>query len=508
MISGTASGIDLDHQRTGGNGHGADGHGRSSAAIAEAGLATPVASNWWPRVPLSHRYRTVAAGLLLSDTACAVFGLLLGHVVLVGWAMPQPGLLGLMAVVPIAWIASFHAFGLYSVRHLSAVEELRRLVAATCVATSLVSLVRAWSNTAPYRRWLVVTWLVALALELVARRAWRWKLAQLRGDGRLACRTVIVGTNEEAERLGAALADPYLGFEVIGYLTVNGPSSGTAFLPVVGRLDYLDQTIRTLGVECVFVAASAVTVQDMVTVAGVTRQLDVEIRVSANLADTLTSRVSIHRVGDLVSLSVKPVRMSATRAALKRTVDVCAASVALVVTLPLLAVIAVLVRLSSPGPIFFRQPRVTKGGRVFPMLKFRTMVERPALPGEQEIDLTQPFFKLPGDDPRVTRLGRVLRRLSLDEMPQLWQVVRGDLSLVGPRPLPVETVMAHQDLMSRRHEVRAGITGWWQINGRSSMGPGEAVRKDLFYIENWSLSLDLFILLKTAGAVLSGRGAR
>jgi exopolysaccharide biosynthesis polyprenyl glycosylphosphotransferase len=486
----------------------ADRHGTRSTERVAMPADMEGRGDWWPRIPLSRRYRTVASALLLSDVVCAVAGLLLAHFVLAGWAAPQGGLLGLMIVVPLAWIASFHAFGLYSVRHLSAVEEFRRLVGATCVATSLVALVRAWSNVDPYRKWLLITWLMALAFELITRRAWRWQLAHLRRAGHLACRTVILGTNTEAERLGRALSDPSLGFEVIGYVRGSGIPPDPAPLAVVGSVEDLDGIVRALGVECIFVAATGFTADDMVVVAQVARRRDVEIRVTANLAPTLTSRLSIQRVGDLLSLSVKPTRTSLSHAAAKRAFDLSVASVALLVSLPLLVATAMVVRLTSRGPILFRQERVTKDGRVFVMLKFRTMVERKSLPGERVIDLREPFFKLPEDDPRLTRPGRWLRRLSLDELPQLLQVVRGDLSIVGPRPLPVESVTANPDLMSRRHEVRAGITGWWQINGRSSLNAEEAIENDVFYIENWSLSLDLFILLKTVGAVLSRRGAR
>ena len=122
------------------------------------------------------------------------------------------------------------------------------------------------------------------------------------------------------------------------------------------------------------------------------------------------------------------------------------------------------------------------------------------------LDLTKPFFKMT-DDPRLTKIGGLLRSLSLDELPQLWNVIRGDMSLVGPRPLPVEQVTANPDLLEPRHEVRAGLTGWWQIDGRNEIESEEALRMDLFYIENWSLMLDLYILLKTIGVVVTRRGA-
>jgi lipopolysaccharide/colanic/teichoic acid biosynthesis glycosyltransferase len=149
---------------------------------------------------------------------------------------------------------------------------------------------------------------------------------------------------------------------------------------------------------------------------------------------------------------------------------------------------------------------MTKNGRVFTMLKFRTMVaDADRVPHPKVPDLTEPFFKM-RDDPRLTKTGYVLRKLSLDELPQLWTVIRGDMSLVGPRPLPIEQIEANPELLGPRHEVKAGMTGWWQINGRSDVELEDAIRLDLFYIDNWSLSLDLYILLKTAGVILLGKG--
>jgi lipopolysaccharide/colanic/teichoic acid biosynthesis glycosyltransferase len=170
-------------------------------------------------------------------------------------------------------------------------------------------------------------------------------------------------------------------------------------------------------------------------------------------------------------------------------------------------VIAASVRVTSPGPVVFRQRRMTKNGRVFTMLKFRTMVADAGLsPSAKVPDVTEPFFKL-RDDPRLTKIGYVLRKFSLDELPQLWNVLRGEMSLVGPRPLTIEQIEADPELLEPRHEVKSGMTGWWQINGRSDVSLEDAVRLDLFYIDNWSLSLDLYILLKTAGVILRGKGA-
>jgi exopolysaccharide biosynthesis polyprenyl glycosylphosphotransferase len=246
----------------------------------------------------------------------------------------------------------------------------------------------------------------------------------------------------------------------------------------------------------------------MLHVVQTTRQAGIEARVSANLPQLLTSRLAVQPVGQVMALSLRPVRLSGSQTLIKRAFDLTVASVGLVCILPIWAVVAILIKASSRGPILFRQERVTKGGRVFRVYKFRTMVVDAARVLEEHgIDPTAPFFKLGETDPRLTTVGRALRMLSLDELPQLLNVFMGDMSLVGPRPLPAEQVAANLELLSSRHEVPAGVTGWWQINGRSNVDFEEAVRMDLFYIENWSLSLDLYILIKTVGAVLARKGA-
>lgn len=194
--------------------------------------------------------------------------------------------------------------------------------------------------------------------------------------------------------------------------------------------------------------------------------------------------------------------------AVKRSMDLGVGVVALVLALPFWAVIALAIRLDSPGPILFRQERVTRGGAAFTMYKFRTMMAGTPPPSAEDgesLDRTVPFFKC-RDDPQVTRVGRLLRRTSLDELPQLWNVIKGDMSLVGPRPLWMRQLVGQDDYRAR-HAMKTGLTGWWQVNGRSDVDRQAAIDLDLFYIEHWSLRFDLYILLRTVGAVLSRRGA-
>jgi lipopolysaccharide/colanic/teichoic acid biosynthesis glycosyltransferase len=187
--------------------------------------------------------------------------------------------------------------------------------------------------------------------------------------------------------------------------------------------------------------------------------------------------------------------------------DVVLAIFGLIVTSPVLLLAAIAIKVTSDGPVLFRQDRVTEGAQTFVMYKLRTMtrdsnrsVEEPGL------DISAPFFKLKSD-PRLTKVGKWLRGWSIDELPQLFNVLLGDMSLVGPRALAAEQVSANIELLGPRHEVRSGITGWWQIHGRSDVEPEEAIRMDHFYIENWSPALDIYILLRTAGALVTRRGA-
>jgi exopolysaccharide biosynthesis polyprenyl glycosylphosphotransferase len=281
-------------------------------------------------------------------------------------------------------------------------------------------------------------------------------------------------------------------------------------LPMLGTIVGLRQLISQTGASCVFVAATAVGPEDVKNVLKARRLDGVEIRVTANFPGTLSAtRVAPQSVGGLLALSVQAVRLTRTQTIAKRSFDVVLSAVALVLLAPLLVLIALLIRLETPGPVLFRQERVGLHRRRFKVLKFRTMVVGAELmladlAAHNEAD--GPLFKL-RNDPRVTRVGRYLRRYSLDELPQLWNVLMGEMSLVGPRPPLPREVDAYEDWQLDRLEVRPGITGLWQVSGRSELPFDEYVRLDLFYIENWSLAYDLFIVAKTIPMLLTARGA-
>jgi exopolysaccharide biosynthesis polyprenyl glycosylphosphotransferase len=342
---------------------------------------------------------------------------------------------------------------------------------------------------------------------MFARHAWRVYQNRLKLNGRLSYRTLIVGTNDEAERVAEALREPDSGFAPLGYISLTDSATSANGLPVAGRLDSLAEAIRSRAADCLFVASTALGTEEMLRVATAARQEDVEMRVFANLPEILSSRLTVQPAGTSLALTIKPVRLSRSQKLIKRAFDLSCGSLLLLLTAPLLAAIAIAIRLTSSGSALFCQERVTQGGRSFTLYKFRTMVKNADLIRlDSSPDPSALFFK-PKDDPRLTKVGRLLRSSSLDELPQLFNVLKGEMSLVGPRPLPVEQIAANLELLGPRHEVPAGVTGWWQINGRSDLSPEQAVRHDLFYIENWSLTLDLYIMLKTVWVLLARKGA-
>jgi exopolysaccharide biosynthesis polyprenyl glycosylphosphotransferase len=325
-----------------------------------------------------------------------------------------------------------------------------------------------------------------------------------------APRAVVVGHGRDVARVLAELAaDRRPGLQVAAVCTPA--SSRTRFdVPVVRGFDLLPTAVTAQRAEVVVVLPCHHF--DPVTLRRLGWQLEsagAHLVVASALLDVDRSRARTLRAGGMHLVHVRHAELTGFRRLLKQLWERPAAAVALVLLSPLLAVLALAIRLDSPGPAFFRQVRIGKDGQPFVMVKARTMTTD----AEQRLGaLTSDggsldaLFKM-RDDPRVTRLGRVLRRYSLDELPQLLNVVRGEMSLVGPRPALPEEVLQYDGDTLRRLAVRPGMTGLWQVSGRSDLPWDRTVRLDLSYVDNWSLSLDAAIVLRTLRAVLSHRGA-
>ncbi len=348
----------------------------------------------------------------------------------------------------------------------------------------------------------------ALAASRVAERRTAWGRKLLEAPERVV---VVVGCGPEAVELARLIAARRAwGYTVQGLVDADGCGRGQVDgIPVVADLDSLPQFLTAEVVDEVVLAVPLRTLPSVEELVLRCHELGVRVRVALWPFPHARPHLEIEALEGVPLLTVAPAPSAPLPIFVKRVLDVVLAAAGLVVSAPLLLVIAVAVKLSSPGPVLYRQWRCGLRGRRFLLLKFRTMV----VGAEQQREVVAhlnvmdgPAFKAP-DDPRVTRVGRLLRRSSLDELPQLWNVLRGDMSLVGPRPPIPEEVERYEPWQRRRLAMKPGLTGLWQVSGRSEVDFATWMALDLAYIDGWSLWLDLKILLRTIPAVLSGRGA-
>jgi exopolysaccharide biosynthesis polyprenyl glycosylphosphotransferase len=490
-----------------------DGESRSDGARAQTvvrvGEAT-ARSSVTPHNRVSALYRHLARRMLATDAACLVVGMLVAYIVRFGAAI-QAGELATMAFGAIALVLVFRALHLGDIEHLGPAEEFRRLVLGVGISVALLAFASFWSQASYSRLWLGLTWVLTTGLVLVTRQIWHRRLGRMRNDGRLVYRTLVVSGFGEAKDLAGAISSPGLGFQPVGLF--HPPSLLRAAVKgnghAGGRQVGLSEAIDMVDAECMFVSSATLATTDMDEVMKTARLRGIEVRLSANLPSILAARMTIRPFGNFLAVSVKPVRLTGLQVAMRRSFDVLVAALAMVVIAPVWLGITLAIKLTSRGPVLYRQVRVGRDGSAFTMFKFRTMVKGAEGMTEGLIDLNHadgPLFKIP-DDPRLTRAGKWLRRYSLDELPQLLNVLLGHMSLVGPRPPLPEEVSAYEDWHHERLTVTPGMTGLWQVSGRSDLPFDEYVRLDLFYIENWSVAYDLYILAKTIPVVLSGKGS-
>jgi exopolysaccharide biosynthesis polyprenyl glycosylphosphotransferase len=326
-------------------------------------------------------------------------------------------------------------------------------------------------------------------------------------------RVVVVGAPSGIEEVQRILErESYTGYQVIGACRPDAATweAGATRTPILGSTADIREICRQAAADTVLVTRGGYDGStELRRIAWSLEGSDVDLVVVPSLTDIAGPRISMRPVAGLPLLHVEQPQADAAGGLSKRMFDIVAAGLALVVLSPVLLAVALAVKLEDGGPILFRQRRIGRSGQPFDMLKFRSMVsdaERllPDLLHRNESDGV--LFKI-RQDPRITSVGRFIRRYSLDELPQLVNVLRGDMSLVGPRPpLPAEVEKYHDDV-HRRLVVRPGLTGLWQVSGRASLSWDETVRLDLFYVDNWSMTFDLLIMAKTVRAVLGKSGA-
>ncbi len=442
--------------------------------------------------------------------------LLIAVVVMAGCLVTlRPGLttLVLVLVTGMAWVLVVALLGGYDRRRLGdGPEEFAAVLRAALVVVAAMGLLAySFELLVPRRVVLIGIPLTAL-LTMLGRYGWRRWLHGRRSRGIDVSRTLVVG---DALAVTGVVQDlrreRYHGMSVVGACLPLSASDveEIADTPMLGVISAVPQVVVDHQIDSVIVVGAHLTGQPLRRLSWALEHTGAELMVAPGLVEVTGPNVTLHPAAGLSLLRVeRPAARSgrlAAKAALDRVLGVCL----FVAALPVIVTAAVLVRTDSPGPAFYSQSRVGREGTEFTMWKLRSMVvdadARVADLADQD-EGNGLLFKM-REDPRVTRVGRVLRRYSLDELPQLWNVVRGDMSLVGPRPpLPREYELYH-DHVHRRLRVKPGLTGLWQVSGRSDLSWEESIRLDLRYVDNWSAAMDLQILWKTARAVLSGSGA-
>ena len=426
---------------------------------------------------------------------------------------PTVKYLVLSLLLPPLWLIAVRLVGGYEMRFLgTGSDEFRKVLNAGFGLAAGLALISYAVNVELSRVYLVVSMPIIVVLDLLTRYALRKRLHWLRMAG-LCMSTVVVAGHENAvaDLIRELRREPYHGLEVVAACLAGGATvTEVAGVPVVGDLSDTADVVRRCGAETVAVLPSPeMNGVQLRQLAWELEKTGTDLCVAPALLDVAGPRTTIRPTAGLTLLHVDHPQLSGPRQVLKDLFDRSVAAVALILVSPLLIAIAVAVKLSDSGPALFTQTRVGKDGRTFKIYKFRTMVvdaeKRLAeLRAKNEHDGV--LFKM-RRDPRITAVGATLRKFSLDELPQLFNVLLGEMSLVGPRPaLPDETAQ-YADHVRRRLVVKPGLTGLWQVSGRSDLSWDESVRLDLRYVENWSFMLDLQILWKTAAAVARGSGA-
>ncbi|ONI69889.1 UDP-phosphate galactose phosphotransferase [Kribbella sp. ALI-6-A] len=466
-------------------------------------------STWATRPPWVAVYHWAAIG---GDLLAAVIGASVALLTRFGYQIGG-GYLVFGSLLPLAWVAAVALSRGYESRSFGAgADEFRSILRSGLGLTAVVAVVSYATKSEIARGFVVLAIPATMVLALLLRYLLRRDLSRHRYRGRCMRRVLVVGRNGQAATLRERLEErPADGYRVVATCRPRGESRSGVPVPPDG-LDEADimAAVDRHAVDVVAIASDPdLAGQSLRRLSWALEQRGVELIVSPGIIEVAGPRISIRPVAGLSLLHLERPSSSAGPHLLKSIFDRVTALILLVLALPLLLGIALAVRLTSQGPALFKQRRVGRGNVAFTMFKFRTMTVDAE---DRLVELTggsdgnRVLFKL-RSDPRVTRVGKVLRRYSLDELPQLLNVLRGDMSLVGPRPPLEREVALYAADDTRRMLVKPGLTGLWQVSGRSDLSWDESVLLDLRYVDNWSMTLDLLILWKTARAVLKGSGA-
>lgn len=481
----------------------------------DLGVSTPlVDSRQWAKTLVSSRAWQRGAVGVAADGAVILLAAVAAHFLRFDTfyeAAPEIPL-WLPVVVPVLWLGTLSLSGAYSWQHLqTGPVEFQRVLLASALFVGLIASVNYFAQYELSRAFFLLTLVIGVPALLAVRYGRRLFLKRLHARGVLRHPVVVAGDPTHIDEVASVIRrEKWLGYELVGAVTSADIDETPHGLRVLGTVDEVIDLVQASGAQTViFAEGSFPDSQHFKRMAWRFEDLSAQMIVAPALTDVSAGRLATRPVGGLPLVYVeRPQALNASRWA-KRCFDIVGSGLLLIIASFILLPVMIAIKLEDRGPIFFHQTRVGRRGQEFQCLKVRSMVvdaeaRKAAL--TQQNEGAGVLFKM-ARDPRITRVGTFIRRFSIDELPQLWNVFRGDMSLVGPRPaLPNEVAQYDRDAV-RRLDVRPGLTGLWQVSGRSDLPWDETVRLDSYYVDNWSFLQDLSIMLRTARAVVSSRGA-
>ncbi len=459
----------------------------------------------------------IRLALLFGDSIVVVIAL-----VLASWLRPQmpfgkplpptsvwvPWPVYLMALV--IWGSGFLLMDVYNLhKNLRPIDEVERLLLAH-MATTLAFAGTLYFSYRDISRLQVLAFAAISLLLLIAYRLLLRLFLHFFGDKRYGTRRVlIVGAGSIGRQVAnMVIENSWTGLRLVGFMDDN-PAADTLGYPNFGPPKKTVETVKDEHINEIIFALPRRAHQQLANLVAQLHELKVNVRVVPDFLDLVFLRSVVEDLGGMALVTLREPVLDPLQRVIKRTFDLAVGLVGLLFTLPLMGVLAIIIKLDSPGPVIFKQQRVGENGRLFNMYKLRTMIHNAEARQDELLQengdgqILHKFY----DDPRVTRVGRFLRRTSLDEIPQLINILKGDMSLVGPRPELPWLVSKYEPWQRKRFEVPQGLTGWWQVSGRADKPMHLNTEDDLYYIKNYSLWLDIEILWRTVKAVIDRRGA-
>jgi exopolysaccharide biosynthesis polyprenyl glycosylphosphotransferase len=476
------------------------------------------------RLPAHQQRRLLIIALLLTDVVALLLAFTAAYVirfysqlpVFQGGFTPSAAFYARLslALVPL-WLMLFAAYHLYDPEYLlGGTREYAGVFQASVTSTVIVTCIQFLSTDLNIARgWVGLVWALTFGFVSFARWSMRRMAYAARRRGYLMAPTLLLGASEEGKLLAQQLLEwPTSGLNVLGFLDADIKPGTRVFrnLYALGGLDRLEELVQYYQIEELILATSALsraTIVDVFRLYGTSPK--VHLRLSSGLFELITTGLHVKETAYVPLIGVNRVRLTGVDIVLKTLLEYSLTSVAMLVLAPLMAVIGLWIKLDSPGPVFYRRRVMGLNGRQFDALKFRTMhIDGDAILAANPVllDVLATTHKIRGD-PRITRVGQWLRRYSLDELPQLVNVLLGDMALVGPRIISPPELKMYEQWAMNLLTVRPGLTGLWQVSGRSDIPYEDRVRLDMFYIRNYSLWLDLQLIVQTIPVVLGGRGA-